>query len=177
MRGVRLVQVVNRTTVQLEVMEDGMVYTIRPGYVNVGGEIVGADNGKVATEPLPYFAAEKAKRQNPIMGTGNPYDGRSFQSLVAVPEWGDEYDHVEQSNAIELLDRSQLPEEKQIGKNAGTTVTVQRIGGGHMHRAPGTPKKDEKGRYVGGNVRNSDLMGIPPGSDDNTLSTVGNATS
>lgn len=176
MKGFKLVQVVNRSTVPLEVMADGMVYTIRPGYTrDADGKIIGAgENGNVLTEPLPYFAAEKAKRQNPIMGTGNPYDGRSFTSLIAVPEWGDDYAHAEQSDAIEMLDRSQLPEDRQINTQVpGVTVNVRKIGGGHLFRAPGRPKRDENGRYVGGNVRNSDLMGIPPGTADNALATLG----
>lgn len=173
MAVMQIVHVVNRTTVPLDVMDDGVPFVIRPGYKRLAsGEIVGAaPDGSVLLEPLPYFAAERAKRQNPIMGTGDPYDGRSFLSLVAVPAWGDEFGHVEQSGAIELLDRSKLPEDRQLGQ---PNVTVRKVGGGHQFRPPGTPKRDAAGKYLGPrNVRNSDLIGVGPGSGDNPISTMG----
>lgn len=131
----KIVHVVNRSLEPLEVMDDGIPWPIRPGYkaepqLDAKGEpvidpetgepavkIVGAGpGGEVLMEPLPYFAAERAKRQNPIMGTEDPYQANSFETLIAVPDWGDDYSYKPQSDAIERLDRSQLPEEAQVAK-------------------------------------------------------------
>ena len=131
----RIVHVVNRTTDMLEVMDDGIPWPIRPGYkvvTNDDGDsvVVGAGpDGSVYMEPLPFFAAERAKRQNPIMGTENPYNIQDFQSLVAVPDWGDDYSHQEQSDAIERMDRSQLPDDVQnvkVVSGSGARRKVQK---------------------------------------------------
>jgi hypothetical protein len=138
----RIVHVVNRSLEMLEVMDDGVPWTIRPGYKAVPKvlfgkpvleddpdgepdaegkpakrpvfEIVGAgSDGGVFMEPLPYFAAERAKRQNPVMGTEDPLNPNAFETLIAVPDWGEDYSFLEQSAAIERLDRSMLPEQLQ----------------------------------------------------------------
>src|SRR5690606_14894603 len=113
---------------------------------NEAGEVVGADedgkpshDGRVFLEPLPYFAAERAKRQNPQMGTADPEDPRSCVSLIGVPKWGDEYSHIEQTDALELLDASLLPElVSRDGKRLVREVKHVR-GMGHF-RAPGRKK-------------------------------------
>lgn len=138
----RIVHVCNRTTVMLEVMHDGMPWPIRPGYCrNAAGEIVGADengnpshDGRVFLEPLPYFAAERAKRQNPVMGTGDPYNAREFVSMIGVPKWGDDYSHLEQSDALELIDRGMLD------ATPGFTTEVKELRGMGRFRAPGRAK-------------------------------------
>ena len=128
----RIVHVVNRTyDTPLEVMDDGIPWVIRCGYARVpkvddqgvqvkddqGGpafEVVGAGpGGTVFMEPLPYFAAERAKRQNPVMGTEDPLNPSAYETLIACPEWGDDYSPLEQSDAIERLDRSLLAPELQ----------------------------------------------------------------
>lgn len=127
----RIVHVVNRTLDPLEVHDDGIPWVIRPGYKfqpvlnekgepvldEAGvpmGEIIGAGpNGDVLMEPLPYFAAERAKRQNPVMGTEDPYQADRFESLIAVPAWNEDYSYRPQSEAIERLDREQLPAQLQ----------------------------------------------------------------
>ncbi|MET0742948.1 MAG: hypothetical protein ABWY78_06215 [Microvirga sp.] len=126
----KIVHVVNRSLLPLEVMDDGIPWPIRPGYIEkpvVGDdgpvldeagepvtEIVGAGpGGTVYQEPLPYFAAERAKRQNPVMGTEDPWNPNSFESLIAIPAWGEDYSPLNQTEAIERLDRSQLPAESQ----------------------------------------------------------------
>lgn len=144
----KLVWVCNRTTRMLEVMHDGVVWTIRPGYCkNDAGEIVGADengnpshNGHVFLEPLPYFAAERAMRQNPVMGTADPLDPRAFVSLIGVPAWGNDYSHIEQSDALELLDASLL--DVQIGQNGREMVrrAINGPRGAHRVTAPGRDK-------------------------------------
>lgn len=128
----KIIHVVNRSTENIEVTDDGVPWVIRPGYKRVEklGEdgkpmldpetnqplfdVVGAGpGGSVFMEPLPYFAAERGKRQNPVMGTEDPFSPTEFDSLVAVPEWGDDYSPIEQSNAIERLDRSMLGSDEQ----------------------------------------------------------------
>lgn len=76
-------------------------------------EVVGAADGRVAMEPLPFFAAERAKRQNPLMGSEDPLSPTSFVSLIAVPDWGEDYSYLEQSDKIERLDRSLMDEVAQ----------------------------------------------------------------
>jgi hypothetical protein len=138
----RILHVVNRSLEPLEVMDDGIPWVIRPGYklvrasdegeltdderedASVDVKLVGAGiAGTVFMEPLPYFAAERAKRQNPVMGTEDPLNPNAFQSLIAVPDWGEDYSPLEQSAAIERLDRSLLPEQLQ-------NVTVVQARGG-----------------------------------------------
>lgn len=126
------VMAVNRTTHPLEVTYNGRAWVLVPGYRRVprlqddgspvlhtkgkqkGRPIVDIEpagpTGEPATTTLPYFVAEAAKRQNPVMGTENPYgvDGKGLDYLVGVPEWGDDCSHREQSEAPERLDRSQL---------------------------------------------------------------------
>jgi hypothetical protein len=131
------VHVVNRTTVPLEVMHDGAVWPIRPGYKVEAGEVVGAGpGGTVAQEPLPYFAAERAKRQNPVMGTGDRYNPNSFESLIALPK--EDYSHVEQSDAIEGLDRATMDDDAQA-------AVVLAIGGGRRPVVPGRVDKAPRG--------------------------------
>lgn len=139
----RIIHVVNRTTEPLECMDNGVPWTIKPGYKrdqreidvqkgsNAAGPIivkemteviVGAGPGDtVYMEPLPYFVAERAKRQNPIMGTLDGLNPNSFESLIAVPDWNDDISPCEQSEAIELLDRSTLGDKAQ-----GAVVLVPR---------------------------------------------------
>jgi hypothetical protein len=145
----KIVHACNRTTVKLEVMHDGMVWPIRPGYCrNAEGKIVGADedgnpshDGRVFLEPLPYFAAERAKRQNPLMGSADPDSTRDFVSLIGVPKWGDDYSHLEQSDALELIDTSLLePQRTSEGKLLVRTAVENRRGG--RFRAPGRPKAE-----------------------------------
>lgn len=184
--SMKIVYVVNRTTVPLEVMDDGRPWVIRPGYKAVArmdddgnpvmdpdtGEpaydIVGsAPNGQVQMEPLDYFAAERAKRQNPVMGTANPYDPTSFQSLIAVPDWGDDYSHIEQTMANELIDRTLLPLERQQGAQAVT------MSANAPFVAPGRAKQPTKAvpgqRPVA--LRTSELT-LGPSLGDNSILTT-----
>lgn len=151
----RIVHAVNRSLEPLEVMDDGVVWTIRPGYVltpkkNEKGEgifdkdgkpvfeIIGSGpGGSVLMEALPYFAAERAKRQNPVMGTEDPQNPNSFESLIAVPEWGDDYGYMGQTEAIERLDRSMLPAELQ-------NIDVREAVGG---RKPLLKRDPQTGRF------------------------------
>ena len=133
MARARLVQIVNRTTLPLDCMFDGIPEVIKPGYVfqpngetdangrELGDVVPAGADGKPSKDGEPYghsctvHEAECYKRQHPIMGTQDPNstDSRDTEYLLGVEAWGDEIDHVEQSDAIELLDRSQLPDDRQ----------------------------------------------------------------
>ena len=77
---------VNRTSKPLEATWNGKRYKLVPG-----------DN------PLPRNVAEAAKRQNPIMGTGQA-DFWATEYLVGIKEFNDPIDPIEQSTAKELMD-------------------------------------------------------------------------
>lgn len=90
------VTVVNRTSKDLEALWDGRRYYLKPG-----------------RNSLPDVIARIAKRQNPRMGTENPFLADMCESLLGVEEWNDDCSPLEQSTAIERLDRSQMSEEAQ----------------------------------------------------------------
>jgi hypothetical protein len=64
---------------------------------------------------VEFHEAEGCVRQHPVMGTADPnsVDARDTDYLLGVREWGHDVSHLEQSDAIELLDRSLLPEDRQ----------------------------------------------------------------
>lgn len=174
-----IVHACNRTTVKLEVMHDGMIWTIRPGYCrNAEGEIVGANedgnpshDGRVFLEPLPYFAAERAKRQNPLMGSADPQSTRDFTSLIGVPKWGDDYSHLEQSDALELIDTSLLePQTTRDGKVLVRTVQENRRGA--RFRAPGRSKADQPKIRIKGTQLDEGFHGS---AGFNAISPIGSA--
>jgi hypothetical protein len=153
----RIIHVVNRTTEPLECMDNGVPWTIKPGYKreqrvipvkkgsNAAGDIiveemteviVGAGPGDtVYMEPLPYFVAERAKRQNPVMGTLDALNPNIFDSLIGVPDWQDDITPCEQSEAIELLDRETLGDRAK-----GAVVLVPR----GAKKAPKMTKRERK---------------------------------
>ena len=90
------VTVVNRTTKDLEALWDGVRYYLKPG-----------------ENALPETIARIAKRQNPRMGTDDPYVADMCESLIGIKEHGDDCSPIEQSASIERLNRSQLPRERQ----------------------------------------------------------------
>ena len=93
-------------------MVDGQPLVLLPGYKNIDGQVVGAGPGEsVVVNPLPYFAAELCKRQNPQMGTEDPEDPKDFECLLGVEEWGDDVSPIEQSDKEERMDRSMLDDE------------------------------------------------------------------
>lgn len=80
-------------------------------------KVIGAaHDGAPLTYPVEYAAAEAYIRQHPIMGTADPnsIDARDTQYLLGVEAWGHDVSHVEQSDAIELIDRSMLPDDRQV---------------------------------------------------------------
>lgn len=110
-----LVVCVNRTTKPLEGTFDGQIIVIPPGYVDDGtGTIVRAVDGHGApvTVQLPSNVAAIVKSQNPMMGTQDVNAASPDEYLVGVEQWPagkkDDLSHVEQSDAIEIIDRSSI---------------------------------------------------------------------
>jgi hypothetical protein len=124
-RNQQIVYVVNRSTVPLDCMSDGVPFVLQPGYRReaiidpaTGQQevdkitlepvfaIVGAaPGGRVNTEPVVLGAAMRARRQHPIMGTEDPDAMNSGEFLVAIPAMGHDFSHVEQTAAPERFDR------------------------------------------------------------------------
>ena len=86
------VTVVNRTSKNLEGTWDGRHYTLTPG-----------------EHAFPIIMAEAFKRQNPLMGSEDP---RTLQCeyLIGIKELSDNCEPLEQSPALERIDRSKTPE-------------------------------------------------------------------
>ncbi len=112
------VTLINRTSKPLRAMFDGQRFAFKPG-PNPG---------------VPIVVVQFAKDQNPVMGTQDRYEYEGSQYLVGVAEWGDDVSPIEQSDAIERLDRSSIEDE---GKTAvpGPKVRVRRSEA--IHRMPG----------------------------------------
>lgn len=156
MARTRFVEVINRTTQPLDVMFDGVPDVIPPGYVIVQAKdpdgkplekagkpvmkVVGAmPDGSPRTFTGEIHAVEAWKRQHPLMGSQDPesVDARDTDYLLGVEEWGDEISHLEQSDAIELIDRSLLPEDRQ-------NIAVRQVAGGRRKVDPNAPKKRKR---------------------------------
>jgi len=103
------VTLINRTSKPVRAMFDGQRFVFKPG-PNPG---------------VPIVVVQYAKDQNPVMGTQDRYEYEGSQYLVGVPEWGDDCSPIEQSDAIERLDRTTIEDE---GKTAvpGPKVRVRR---------------------------------------------------
>lgn len=84
------VTLINRTKGPLKCTFDGQDIPIAPGK-NYG---------------FPAVAVSFAKGQNPIRGTRHPFSPTHFQSLVGVEGTRDPIDPIEQSNELEIFDRS-----------------------------------------------------------------------
>jgi hypothetical protein len=116
----RYVTLVNRTSKILTGTWDGKTHNIHPG-----------------KNSFPEFMAQKFKDQNPIMGSQDPYS-MELQYLVGIEEEGDPTSPVEQSDKIELLDRSRL-------RNAVPVVVIQGEGLYNRNRdGGGAPSIDSK---------------------------------
>ena len=81
------VVLVNRSSKSLKGTWDGRHYDIAPG-----------------KHEFPKAQAEKFKEQNPIMGSENPYT-MVKQYLIGIEQNGDDCTPIEQSGAVELIDR------------------------------------------------------------------------
>ncbi len=93
------VEIANRTSKPLSVTYDGKHWTLPPYPAKV---------------PVPRIVADIACRQHPRMGSENVYNPREFDMLVAVPACGHDASPIEQSNAVERIDRTTLPPDRQV---------------------------------------------------------------
>lgn len=117
------VEVVNRTTRPLEVTFSGITRVIPPGYVERDGAVVGSSPTEApGTVMLPAPFAEFAKRQNPAMGTFDPSTANVFTPLIGVKAWGDEIEFVAETDAVEVIDRSLLPDDRTAGTTMKTSA-------------------------------------------------------
>lgn len=110
-----LVTCVNRSTKPLEGTFDGQIIIFPAGYVDDGnGNIVRAVDGYGApvVTMLPANVAAIVKAQNPIMGTQDVLSAAPDDYLIGVEQWPagrkDDLSHAEQSDAIEIIDRSSI---------------------------------------------------------------------
>ena len=117
-----LVRCVNRSTQPLEGTFDGRIIVFAPGYVDDGtGKIVRAVDGYGApvVELLPPNVAAIVKSQNPIMGTQDVGASRPDDYLIGVEQWPagrkDDTSHIEQSDAIEIIDRESIGDAGRSG--------------------------------------------------------------
>ncbi len=103
------VTLINRTSKPLRAMFDGQRFVFKPG-PNPG---------------VPIVVVQYAKDQNPVMGTQDRYEYEGSDFLVGVEDWGDPVSPIEQSDAIERLNRSSIEDE---GKTAvpGPKIKVRR---------------------------------------------------
>lgn len=113
MRRQEIVFLVNRTLRPLEVMDDGVPITLKPGYRKLDdGRVIGAGaHGQPIGEPVALATANRAMDQNKKRGTVNPDDTLDCVFLCGV-NGRDDISYVEDntSDDDELIDRSMLPE-------------------------------------------------------------------
>ena len=103
------VTLVNRVKRPLTITFDGQTQVVPP----------------LGTLSVPPIVADRAVNQHPVMGTEDPYNPRSFESLLGVKEWpNSNCEPLErESEAIERIDRSMLPPDVQqttVRKARGT---------------------------------------------------------
>lgn len=130
MRRQEIVPLVNRTCKPLQVMDDGIPTTLKPGYrKDKDGKLIGAGpRGEVACTYLPKATAARAMDQNKQRGSVNPDDALDCIFLLGVYGMHDTspVDVVDDEDA-ELFDRNQLP-------NAAQAVRVRLPGGRKSRR-------------------------------------------
>lgn len=94
-----IVTAVNRSSKRIEWRFNSVSYVLQPG----------------ERKPMNLTYALYGVRRNPVMGTYNPAFEDQHQSLVGIVELKDQYpiDPIEQSDCLESIDRSALPEDRQ----------------------------------------------------------------
>lgn len=112
---------INRTTRRLEGTFDGQVVVLEPGYVDDGtGKIVRAVDGHGApvVTMLPSNVAAIIKSQNPVMGTQDISSPSPDEYLIGIEKWStgrkDDVSHREQSDAIEIIDRETVADDRRV---------------------------------------------------------------
>lgn len=108
------VTVLNRSSLPIDATWDGRCHTLAPHEEGV----------------FPWAVAEKFKAQNPVMGTEDFTDPLSAQTLAAVKEWHDDATPIEQSDAVERIDRDSIIQEPD-----SQTVTMRMGSKGKRTRA------------------------------------------
>jgi flagellar basal body rod protein FlgF len=93
--------VCNRTSKPLTVTWDGKRIVLAPG-----------------KNALPAIVAEAAKRQNPIMGSEDPVT-LQMRYLIGIEEQEDDCSPIEQTNAVQRIDRSKLHGARPVEVVAG----------------------------------------------------------
>lgn len=103
-----IVTVVNRSSKPVSWRFNGIEYGLKPH----------------EERPMNLTYALAGVRRNPVMGTYDPTYEHQHVSLVGIKEMAEQWpcDPIEQSDAIEAIDRSKLPEERQVG------AVVERVG-------------------------------------------------
>lgn len=129
MRRQEIVPLVNRTCHPLQVMDDGIPTTLKPGYRKGKEGLVGAGpRGEVACTYLAKATAARAMDQNKQRGTVNPDDTLDCVFLLGVYGLHDTSPiDVVVDGDEEMFDRSQLP-------NAKDAVRVRLPGGRKSRR-------------------------------------------
>lgn len=84
------VTLVNRSSKTLRGVWDGRHYELEPG-----------------KHSFPEIQALKFKEQNPVMGTLDPFSGR-MEYLLGIVEHNDPLTPIEQSRALQHIDRTKL---------------------------------------------------------------------
>jgi hypothetical protein len=98
---------------------NGVQFTLKPG----------------EERPMNVTHALYGIRRNPIMGTYDPAFEHQHQSLIGIKELAEVYPitPIEQSEAIEAIDRSKLPEDRQraVLEKVGWDGTDRQLAGRH----------------------------------------------
>lgn len=94
-----VVTAVNRSSKMVEWRFNGISYRLQPH----------------EEKPMNLTYALYGIRRNPVMGTFDPAYEHQHTSLIGIKEMADVYpcDPIEQSDALESIDRSKLPEDRQ----------------------------------------------------------------
>lgn len=97
-----IVHVVNRTSEPVSFQFDGKGHTLKPH----------------ERRPMNLTYALYGIRRTPVMGTYNPAYEFQHDSLLGIEEMQDLYPitPIEQSNVLESIDRSKLPEDRQAAE-------------------------------------------------------------
>lgn len=162
----QIVHVVNRTLEPLDAMYDGRPYVIPPGY-KVTGEgasqkVVGAGpGGEPASIPMLAGVAKTLIAQHPVMGTQDPYSAHPDQFEIGVVESPERFpiDFVEDTEAVELLDRTLVAPERQ-----NIEIVAQRWGRKTVKKKKRDPKTK---RVIGADPRSRERFPSQPMSELN----------
>lgn len=109
--------VVNRSSKTLTGVWDGKRYDMLPHQ----------------TYSFPEIQAQKFKEQHPVMGTENPYTLQK-EYLIGLPDLQEDCSPIEQSTAIELWNRTLMPDTKSYQVIKGNGLFSP-----NLDRAPSLP--------------------------------------